>query len=62
MVESENYVCNDGQGVVTCMSHVEAFSAILNQVIKAFLRANQGIKVTSKWQAKMYGCTLTFDP
>ena len=37
---------------VTCVSHIEVFvTAIkLSRVIKAYLRANQGIKVTSKLQ------------
>ena len=41
------------QGVVTYMSHVEVFATVIkieSSESKSFLRANQGIKVTSELQ------------
>ena len=61
VVESKK-VCDDGQGVVTYMSHVKAFSGSkLNQVMKTFLRADRGIKVTSKLQQWDQKRVLQFD-
>ena len=58
----EQNVCDDGQGVVTYMSHVKAFSGSkLNQVMKTFLKADRGIKVTSKLQQWDQKRVLQFD-